>query len=72
MKACDRQLLLDAAQCLDDCVMLIYPEDFAPELVEQAKVRFAKSGGIIGRTCDLAEGLRKNTKLTGGLPAKED
>jgi hypothetical protein len=53
------ELLNKAAQCIDDCLMLIYPEEFYPWQVDEAKTRFFENHGIIARTATMADELRK-------------
>jgi hypothetical protein len=59
MKKEDIDLLNNAAQCIDDCLILIYPEVFYPEQIKEAKNRFFENNGIIARTATMANELRK-------------
>lgn len=61
----DRELLFDAAQCLDDCLVRIYPEEFTGSVAEAAKARFLRGGGIISRTATIADALRVAAKKGG-------
>lgn len=58
MTKTDRELLLDAAQCLDDCLVRIYPEEFKPTDHTGASIRFSRGGGTISRIANLADALR--------------
>ena len=53
-----RKLLGECADCMDDCLVKIYPEEFDEERKELAGERFSDGGGIIGRIADLADGAR--------------
>jgi len=54
----DIDLLKNAAECIDDCLMIIYPEEFYDHQVDEAKNRFFKAKGIIARTATMADALR--------------
>ena len=51
--------LLAVAQLLDDCLIRIYPEEFAPEYREAAAQRFFDGSGTIGRIATMADKLRE-------------
>jgi hypothetical protein len=55
----DSATLLDAAQCLDDCLIRIYPEEFGKKYQEEAAERFGANGGTIARIATVADALRK-------------
>jgi len=55
----DLELLSQAARCIDDCLMIIYPEEFTYKDVNEAKKRFFENKGIISRTATMADSLRK-------------
>ena len=55
----DSATLLDAAQCLDDCLIRIYPEEFEKKHQKEASERFGNNGGTIARIATVADGLRK-------------
>ena len=55
----EKSLLLDAAQCLDDCLIRIYPEEFEDKHIQAAARRFGASGGTINRIATLSDNLRK-------------
>jgi len=50
---------MDAAQCLDDCLIRIYPEEFEKKYQEEASERFSANGGTIARIATVADVLRK-------------
>lgn len=54
----DIELLNKAADCIDDCLVIIYPEEFDDWQVVEAQNRFFKSKGIINRTATVADALR--------------
>jgi len=58
----EENLLLDAARCLDDCLIRIYPEEFSREDVEASAKRFLDNGGTIARIAGLADELRMLAK----------
>jgi hypothetical protein len=51
--------LVAAAQLLDDCLIRIYPEEFAPEHRESAAQRFSAGCGTIGRIATMSDKLRE-------------
>jgi hypothetical protein len=53
------EVLLDAAQLLDDCLIQIYPEEFLPKHIEASAQRFSDGGGIIGRIATMTDKLRQ-------------
>jgi len=55
----DPATLMDAAQCLDDCLIRIYPEEFEKKYQEEASERFSANGGTIARIATVADVLRK-------------
>jgi len=55
----DLQLLNDAARCIDDCLIIIYPEEFDDWAIVEAKKRFVNCRGIISRTATMADALRQ-------------
>ncbi|MFC1453690.1 hypothetical protein ACFLQL_00740 [Verrucomicrobiota bacterium] len=58
----DIALLGKAADCIDDCLVMIYPEEFDDWQIIEARKRFALQRGIIARTATMADGLRKLKK----------
>ena len=52
-------LLSEAAQCLDDCVIRMFPEEFTPENIDAAAQRFFDACGAIARVSNIADRLRK-------------
>jgi len=55
-----KQLLLDAAQLLDDCLAMIYPTEFSAAQLAAAAQRFSEGGGTIARIAKMGERLRMN------------
>jgi len=55
----DSSELLDAARCLDDCLIRIYPEEFTEKHREEAAQRFWDGHGTINRISTIADNLRK-------------
>ena len=53
-----RKILGECADCMDDCLVRIYPEEFDEERIELAGERFFDGGGTIGRIADLADSAR--------------
>jgi len=58
-KDVEQNVLLEAAQCLDDCLIRIYPEEFEQKYIDEARERWGKQGGTIGRITDTADRLRE-------------
>ena len=52
-------ILREAAQCLDDCLIRIYPEEFEKKHHEEARKRWGKYKGTISRIATIALKLRK-------------
>ena len=55
-----KQLLLDAAQLLDDCLAMIYPTEFSAAQLAAAAQRFSEGGGTIARIAKMGDRLRMN------------
>ena len=53
-----RGLLSDCAECMDDALIKIYPEEFTEKYKEDAGKRFANGGGIINRIATIADKAR--------------
>lgn len=49
------QLLADCAECLNDCLIRIYPEEFEQKYIDEADERFYKHHGTIARIASLVE-----------------
>jgi hypothetical protein len=56
------QLFSDCAECLDDCLIRIYPEEFEQKYIAEAGERFAKHRGTIARIADLVERIKNYTQ----------
>jgi len=54
-----QDVLLEAAECLDDCLVRIYPEEFSDESIKAANVRFSKGRGTIARIATIVDKLKK-------------
>lgn len=52
------QLLSDCAECLDDCLIRIYPEEFEQKHIDKAGERFSKGHGTIARISNLVEKIK--------------
>jgi len=69
----EANLLTDAARCLDDCLILMMPEEFEPESKDEALTRFHEGGGRLTRIATLADKLREESaksphRLSTGRP----
>ena len=62
-------LLADAAQCLDDCLIRIYPDEFTEAQIKSATHRWSLGGGTIARIAKLATALRANASPRGEATA---
>ena len=56
-------LACQAAQCLDDCLVRFFPEEFREESREAAAQRFSDAGGSISRCANIADQLRNTTNI---------
>jgi len=57
--------LLEAAQCLDDCLIRIYPEEFSQKHINAAAERFGENCGTIARIATIADKLRSLAQRAG-------
>ena len=57
--------LLEAAQCLDDCLIRIYPEEFSQKHINAAAERFGENCGTIARIATIADKLRTLAQRAG-------
>lgn len=60
------KLLADCAECLDDCLVRMYPDEFDRDTVTDADKRFFEHNGGIARVTDLFERIKRY------VPAKVD
>lgn len=58
----DKKICKEAAQCLDDCLILIYPEEFTTSDFSAATQRMSDGGGVINRVAGCADKLRGVTE----------
>jgi hypothetical protein len=62
--------MLDAAQCLDDCLVRIYPEEFDMQSKINAAIRFGEGRGTISRIATIADKLRSLAQRAGEMERK--
>lgn len=53
------KLLTDCAECLDDCLIRIYPDEFEKKYIDAACHRFSEHHGTIARIATLVDRINK-------------
>ena len=55
-------LLRDGAECLDDCLMRIYPDEFSQDNINDSAKRWSSQGGTIARIAKLSDKMKEIVK----------